>query len=697
MLPEMDGETAVAPLPTGRREPNMALDAKRLSEPGTGRMKGDFRTSAEFAEARQFYAGLLGLRGHVFGARSPCGHASTKDIHFIGQSFDEDFEAGMAHRLYRVTGREGAPVRLNDRETRQIGLSPDGRKLAVACAGQEAGTDRIELWSGDSAIAAAAVFGRIEQVDWSPDGEKLLLVVAGAGADLAGIHGGYAQKGESDAPAWLPQVDWGAGDDLWRSIQIWNLKDAPAALTSAPLNVWEASWCGPDRIVAVTSDDHREGSWYASGLSLIDAGSGAVTLAHRPPDQMGVPRGAPDGSRVAFIQAFCSDRGLVAGQLCVLDLASSTVEVVATDAIDITSLEWRSAGELHLAGIRGHETVVADYDLSLGALTERWSSTEATCGEWAPAATPVGDAGSLLVAEAYSQAPFLARIEDGELRGITSLAASNAPSAMAGRGVIEPFSWKASDGLEIQGWLVRPEKTDGPTPLLVDVHGGPISAHRNRWMARSRAAPLLVARGWSIFFPNPRGSTGRGDAFARAVQGDMGGADADDILSGIEALVGLGIADTYRVAMTGTSYGGFMSAWMPTRSDRFAAVIPISPVGDWYSQHRTTQIPEFDALMLESSPWDESGAYFARSPAFHKQRSQVPTLVMAGGIDKSTPPSQALECHFAALRSGSPSALATYPNAGHSVRVYPEYIDTAARIVWWLETYVGGPSTAPVT
>ncbi|MGN6306625.1 MAG: prolyl oligopeptidase family serine peptidase [Mesorhizobium sp.] len=675
----------------------MALDAERISMPGGCRMSGDFRASEELTEARAFYAALMGLGGHVFSARSPCGHASTKDIYFVGQSFGDDFESGLASRLYRKTQGGEPAVRLNDRETRQIGLSPDGRQLAVACAGLEAGADRIELWSGDEAIASASVRGRIEQIDWSPDGGKLLLVVAGTGADLAGIHGGYAQKQETDAPAWLPEVSWGEGADLWRSIWLWDLKEESVALTSAPLNVWEASWCGADRIVAIASDDHSEGSWYASGLSLIDARSGTATFAHKPADQMGVARGSPDGSRVAFIEAFCSDRGLVAGKLSLLDLVSGKVSAVATGGIDITSLEWRSAGELHLAGIRGHETVIADYDLSRDALVERWSSTEVTCGEWAPSASPIGATGSLFVAEAYSRAPFVAGVDDGALREIASLAAPEAASAMAGRGAIEPVSWKAPDGLEIQGWLVRPSDADGPTPLLVDVHGGPISAHRNRWMARTRAVPLVVARGWSIFFPNPRGSTGRGDAFARAVQGDMGGADADDILSGIDALVDMGIADTRRVAVTGTSYGGFMSAWLPTRSDRFAAAIPISPVGDWYSQHRTTQIPEFDALMLESSPWEEGGAYFARSPAFYRQRSKVPTLVMAGGIDKSTPPSQALECHFAALRSGSPSALATYPNVGHSVRGYPEYIDTAARIVWWLETYVSGPATAPAT
>lgn len=663
---------------------------------GAGWMGGDFRSSPEFAEAESFYSALFGLRGHAFAARSACGHASTDAVFFIGQSFEDGLEAAPVSRLYQLARSGAAPERLNDAETRQIRLAPDGRTLAVACAGAEAGVDRIELLSGGQGTATADLPGRIEQIDWSPDGQRLLLVVAGTGADLAGIHGGYAQRRKTDAPAWLPEVSWGEGEDLWRRIWLWDLANEPVALTSAPVNVWEASWCGVDRIAAVTSEDHGEGSWYASKLSLIDAKSGKAALLHAPRDQIGVPRGSPDGTRIAFIQAFCSDRGLVAGQLSILDVGRGEVATVPTNSIDVTSIEWRSDASLHLAGIRGHETVVADHDISGASLTELWSSTELTCGEWAPSAVPVGAAGSLFVAEAHDRAPFLAEVADGELREVVSLAASDAQSMMAARGKAERFSWKAPDGLEILGWIVRPPAADGPTPLLVDIHGGPISSHRNRWMARTRAAPLLVSRGWTIFFPNPRGSTGRGDAFARAVQGDMGGADADDILSGIDVLVERGLVDTGRVAVTGTSYGGFMSAWLPTRSGRFAAAIPISPVGDWYSQHRTTQIPEFDALMLESSPWDEGGAYFTRSPAFHRQLEKVPTLVMAGGIDKSTPPGQALECHFAALRSGSPSALATYPNAGHSLRGYPEYIDTAARIVWWLDTYVGGSSTAKI-
>jgi dipeptidyl aminopeptidase/acylaminoacyl peptidase len=651
-------------------------------------MDRDFRSSPDFVATHAFYSALLAPGGHVYGARMLCGHENAAYLHFLGQSFEGAFEDGVSSRLHRVA-REGGPVeRLNDRETRQIRLSPGGETLAVASAGDEAGVDRIETWSEGRLVTAQSVPGRIEQIDWSPDGTKLLLVVAGTGADLAGIHGGYTQKSDAGGPAWLPEVRSDEGSDLWRTIWTWDGAGQPQRLTQPPLNVWEASWCGNGPIAAIASDHHSEGAWYKAHLSLIDAVSGAATKVFQPADQLGSVKGAPDGRHVAFIQAICSDRGLVSGVLTILDPKTGAIETLDTFGIDASSVEWRSPTVIHFAGERGHQIATGDCDLERSSVTESWASSELTNSEWVPTSYPIGESGCLLVGESYARAPFLAEVVSGALREVAFLAAPSAQEAMSRCGAIEPFAWTAPDGLEIQGWVVRPKDVSGPTPLLVDVHGGPISAHRNSWMARKRSAPILASRGWTIFFPNPRGSTGRGDAFARAVKGDMGGADTHDIIAGVDALIAKGWVDAKRVAVTGTSYGGFMSAWLPSQTDRFAAVIPISPVGNWYSQHRTTQIPEFDEIMLDASPWAEGGAYFTRSPAFYKQKTKVPTLVMAGGIDRSTPVGQAEECHFAALRSGAPSSLVIYPKVGHSVRSYPEYLDSAARILWWLGKYV---------
>ena len=660
-------------------------------------MQRDFRSSTEFEAVHGFYGALLGAPGHVFAARSLCGHHSASHLYFMGQSFEGPIEAGPAVRLYRVERSGGAPERLSEREARQIRLSPDGKLLAFARQGDDPAADVIEIRSDGAVVASAALSGRIEQLDWSPDGRKLLLVVAGTAADLAGIHGGYAQKQSPEAAVWLPEVRLGEGDDLWRRLWVWNLEGAVRALTAPPLNVWEASWSGNDGIAALVSDDHSEGSWYRARLALVDAASGAARTIHTPADQIGCVRGSSGGDEVAFIQAFCSDRGLVAGLLSILDLKTGGVTTAETLGVDVTSIEWRTSTTVHFAGARGPETVTGDFTVGAATATQHWASRELTHSEWVPASHPIGDKGSLFIAESWSRAPFLAEETDGRVVEVASLAAPSAAGVMARCGTVEAFEWTAPDGLNIQGWLVRPSGATAPTPLLVDVHGGPVSAHRNRWLGRSRAGAILASRGWTVLFPNPRGSTGRGDGFARAVKDDMGGADAQDIISGVDALIGQGIVDAARVAVTGTSYGGFMSAWLPSQTDRFAVAVPISPVGDWYSQHRTSQIPEFDEIMLATSPWQSGGDYFSRSPAFHKQKKVVPSLIMAGAIDKSTPPGQAEECHFAALRSGAPSALVVYPNAGHSLRGYPEYIDSAARILWWLDRYIAkvggaGPS-----
>lgn len=701
-----------------------AATARRNRPPARGKpMDRDFRATPEWASIERFYRAVLAPGGgsaegatvpgtpggggpagpapaagheppgHVFSGRGLCGRADGDALYFIGQSHDRGLAGGVSSHLCRVSRATGRIERLNAVETRQIRLAPDGLRLAVATAA-EARTDAVTVL-GPETDATVRLPGRIEAVDWSADGRRLLMVVAGRGADLAGIHGGHTQEAEARTADWLPDVRTDQGSELWRRIWVWDLAGAPRPLTSPPLNTWEASWLGSGHIAAAVSDHHGEGSWYRVRLVLIDAETGAVTEAVVPADQLGVPRGSPDGRRVAFVTALCSDRGLVAGTLSILDRTSGRVTAMPTEGVDVTSIEWRSATVLHLAGLRDCETVNADLDLATGRLSILWASEHLTHGEWAPSAAPIGIAGSLFVAEGYGEAPALVQAEAGRVTVLASLAAPTAAAAMAECGTIAPFRWQARDGLPISGWLVSPTGASAAGPLLLDVHGGPISAHRNRWMARLRATPLLVAAGWRVLMPNPRGSTGKGDGFVRRVKGDMGGADAEDILAAVDALVAAGLADGDRVAVTGTSYGGFMSAWLPTLTDRIAAAVPISPVGDWMSQHRTTQIPEFDALMLDGSPWSPGGAYFDRSPAFFRQRKPVPTLVMAGGLDRSTPPGQAQECHFAAVASGAPSTLLTYPKAGHSLRSYPEYFDSAARVLHWLAAHVAPTATPP--
>jgi dipeptidyl aminopeptidase/acylaminoacyl peptidase len=254
--------------------------------------------------------------------------------------------------------------------------------------------------------------------------------------------------------------------------------------------------------------------------------------------------------------------------------------------------------------------------------------------------------------------------------------------------------WKAPDDLEIQGWLVRPRGT-GPHPLVMIIHGGPVSHHRPTWIARASAvAALLIQRGYALFYPNPRGSSGRGQDFARQVLGDMGGLDGLDCLAGLDHLVDQGIADAERLGVTGGSYGGFMTAWLITQDTRFAAAVAVVPMTNHVSHHLVSNIPHFVRLFLDDRYINPTGKYFARSPIMHAHNARTPTLNICGALDRCTPAEEAVQFHNALLENGVESVLVTYPCEGHGVRTFPALIDYAARVVDYFERHLA-PKARP--
>jgi dipeptidyl aminopeptidase/acylaminoacyl peptidase len=193
--------------------------------------------------------------------------------------------------------------------------------------------------------------------------------------------------------------------------------------------------------------------------------------------------------------------------------------------------------------------------------------------------------------------------------------------------------WTAPDGTDVHGLLALPPGKEATgLPLMVIVHGGPVSAWTHQWT--NFGHPLLwTAEGYAVFMPNPRGSRGWGPAFAQAILGDMGGGELSDILSGVDSLVGDGIADTDRVGIFGASHGGYMTAWAITQTDRFAAAMPMACVSDWLSFHHTTNIGRFDELFVGAGPYDAGGLYFQRSPIMHMRNVRTPTLIIHGTLD----------------------------------------------------------------
>jgi dipeptidyl aminopeptidase/acylaminoacyl peptidase len=566
--------------------------------------------------------------------------------------------------------------------------SPDGGRLSFVSDRREKG--RMQLFAltveglGE-AEALPEIEGTVEEHAWSPDGSRILVLAAGLHADSAGAEGSGALESEKDLPDWAPKVDSWEDRQVRRRLWLVDVASgAVRALSREDLNVWEADWCGDRAVVAVASDDPGESSWYEASLVQIDAETGEDHVIAKSDVQFGFVAGAPDGARVAAVEAPCSDRQLVSGRAIVIEIATGESRAVEIEDADITWLGWRPDGRLAYASLRRGDTVFGDIDPSTGERTEAWSTSEGV-GAWAPYAAVIGADGFVFVRQGFDRPPEVALVEGGVDRTVASFRHEGHDHARAAIGRAERVTWSAPDGLEIDGYLLTPAGA-GPHPLVLQIHGGPVWSYQESFPRASLS--WLVSRGYAVLLPNPRGSTGRGRVFLEAVIGDMGGDDARDDLAGVDALVARGDVDPERIGVTGGSYGGYMSCWLPVLDRRFKAAVAISPVTDYYSQHWNSNIGAWDSWFLGGRPEDGAAQYRERSPVFFADRVTTPTLLTAGTEDRCTPPGQAMELYRALHARGVPVEVAIYPGEGHGVRKFPAYLDLVTRTTAWFERFM---------
>ncbi|GAA4526349.1 S9 family peptidase [Amycolatopsis samaneae] len=655
-------------------------------------MRNDLRETPEYQAVADY---LLRLHEPAFGRphalTEPHATADGSAVVVTGAVYDK-LEGLPRTALYRVRDGELRPLAGSPGSARWARFSPDGKRLAFLSDRATARVFQLYLLDvgkdGGEAVAGPEVPGTLEFAHWSPDGTRILLCVAGLGADLAGGQGsGTNVTAAPEADNWLPRVESGATDAAWRSLWLYTVDSGELVkLSPEGLNCWESGWCGPDRVVSVTSPDPGEDSWYSAVLTLVDVPTGETRELYRSPAQLGLPAATPDGGRVAIVRAVCSDRWLVAGDLAVIDVETGASTEIDTHGTDVTFLSWLDAGRLGYLGRRHLDSVAGIVDAA-GTARELFSVGHAVGGPWYPDGAFTADGRVITVQHAYHLPHQVTWSGPGTEEVLASVAHEGTKRLLAVAGTAAPVSWEAPDGLEIEGILCTPPG-EGPFPLVVNIHGGPIWSFLNSWQINYPWVPLLVSRGYAVLNPNPRGSSGRGQEFARHVVHDMGGADADDLLAGLDALVDRGIADPARIGLTGGSYGGFMSSWLVTRSTRFAASVPVAPVTDWYSQTFTSNIAGWGTTFLGADPEEPGNPVHRRSPVMHASRVVTPTLVVAGAKDRCTPPGQAEEFHRALLAHGTESGLVIYPLEGHGVRAQPALTDFLTRLTGWLHRHM---------
>jgi dipeptidyl aminopeptidase/acylaminoacyl peptidase len=662
-------------------------------------MRKDLRESPDYAAVaehlRRLHEPAFGRPHHVTDLVTT---ADASRIVVTGSVYDE-LDGLPRTALYEV--RDGALRALTSGggSAKAARLAPDRSTLAFLSDRAKAEVFQLYLLADGQlgeARPAPAVPGTVEYLAWSPDGTRILLGAAGLGAEMADAQGsGTVGSGESGLPSWYPDVETGTPEDAWRSLWVYTPASGELAKVSPDgLNVWEAAWSGSGHVLAITSEQPTEDDWYSAVLSRLDIATGELTELLRSDVQLGLPAGTSDGRRAAVVEAVCSDRWIVAGDLILLDLVAGTRCAVDTGGADVTAVQWIDRARLGYIGQRHLDSVAGIADAGEGLLPETITARElaVSAQSWAswfyPAGAFTSDGQVVVVRDDYDLPQQIAIVGTGTDQVLASLAHAGTDYLRSVAGAAANVSWSAPDGTVIEGVLCTPPGA-GPFPLVLHVHGGPIGAYQRSWTMRDHAVPLLVSRGYAVLLPNPRGSSGRGQEFAAAVVGDMGGADTHDYLSGIDAMIERGIADPARIGTMGVSYGGFMSAWLVTQDQRFKAAVAGSPVTDWYSFTFTTNIPRWGLWFLDNADPEESGnQVHRRSPVMHASRARTPTLLTAGAKDRCTPAGQSREFYQALISHGIDSELVIYPGEGHGVSRFPAVIDYLTRLVTWFERYM---------
>ena len=246
------------------------------------------------------------------------------------------------------------------------------------------------------------------------------------------------------------------------------------------------------------------------------------------------------------------------------------------------------------------------------------------------------------------------------------------------------------DGTEVEYFTLLPQgRAPEQLPLHVDIHGGPhASWPSGRWLAFHQA---IAAAGHVVALPNPRGSTGYGQAFTSACTGDWGGGDCEDILACCDDLIERGIVDGGRMFVSGGSYGGFMTSWLVGRTDRFRAATAVAAVIDQASMTLTTEIPEFSVFNMGGTPWARPGEYDRRSPLSYLPAVRTPVLVIHWEGDLRVPIGQGEELYTGLRLLGKKAELVRYPGGFHIQRTPSQAVDYTRRILDWDEQHDARP------
>jgi dipeptidyl aminopeptidase/acylaminoacyl peptidase len=578
----------------------------------------------------------------------------------------------------RITAGDGKTAY----EEHDVAWSPDGKQIAFLSDASTQGQLQLFVMnsSGGSAKQVTHMKGFLASPGWSPDGKTVALLFTENATRAAG-------------PLVAETPDEGVVSEEFLEQRL-TLVDPAAAtvrqISPADMYVYEFDWA-PDsnRLVITAAHGNGDNNWYIAGLFKIDAASGAMTgIVAKPGMQIGVPKWSPNGRTIAFIGGLMSDEPIVGGDVYLVPEAGGNAENITPNIHTTASwLTWTpDSKKVLIAQYADGVSAIHEMSLDRSSSLDTFFDGSILSGDFGMLFSISGDAETIgLIRQSFDKPPEVWVGKSGEWKQITH---RNDGLRLAwGKSV--SLHWTTDIG-KVQGWLTYPNDFDPAKkyPLIVRVHGGPSWAVTPAWPTRWSYAMALPSQGYFVFQPNPRGSYGQGEKFAAANVKDFGYGDFRDIMAGVDEAIKSAPVDPERIGLTGWSYGGYMTMWGVTQTNRFRAAVAGAGLSDWLSYYGENKIDQWMPPFFGANVYDDPAVYAKSSPITFIKNVKTPTLVVVGDSDGECPPPQSYEFWHALKTTGVPTQFVIYPHEGHEFADPAHSRDVIERAVGWFNQYL---------
>jgi dipeptidyl aminopeptidase/acylaminoacyl peptidase len=584
--------------------------------------------------------------------------------------------------------------------------SPDGRHLAfLSCRRSR----KSQVWlmdrRGGEAERLTAYEGGVSDLAWSGDGRRLALVVSDPDPrdpkPEEEVEENDCGGEDDDEKKTTPPIvtrrrqfkrdGEGYLHDVRSHIHVFDLETRTGRqVTSGPYDDGQPAFSPDGQWIAFVSNRTADpDSNPNTDVFLVAAEGGAPRALTTHPGGDRSPVFSPDGKWVAYVdEGDPDDMWYAANHLALVPVAGGAARPV-TRSLDRNVSQPRFApdgGSLLFLLEDGGNSHLARVSVAGGAV-ER-----VVAGERDVSAFDVGRSGQVAVLESQPQRPpevwavdagglrRLSHVNDEFLKGIAL-------------GTVERFQARSRDGTKVDGFLTRPPGAPAsPLPAVLRIHGGPTSQYSTAFELEWQ---MLAAHGYAVVAANPRGSTGYGTAFSRAIWADWGNKDYDDVMAAVDHVVAMGVADPERLGVGGWSYGGILTDVVITKTRRFKAAVSGASMANHFAGYGTDHY-QYEWEKELGLPWRNAALWQRLSPFFQVEKVTTPTLVLCGREDMNVPLLASEQLYQALRRLGVPTELVIYPDQNHGIETPSYFKDRYDRYLAWYDRYLK-PAAVPPT